>query len=162
MLCCLMRHVLERHVVALEPPPRGIEAVDPGVDEIDHGMTHPTDVPPTVALWNRLCGVSSVRSGPMRGTAFFYRHLPRLSFWLNRMTRANYEREMELLHILCDPSRPGIDVGAKVGMYTYRIRAHSSHVIAFEPIPVFHEMLRAVFEGKGGRIEPFAVSNARG
>ena len=69
---------------------------------------------------------------------------------------------MELLDLLCDRNRPGIDVGAKVGMYTYRIRRHSSEVIAFEPIPMLHQMLRAVFEGKRGRIEPYAVSNQRG
>lgn len=98
----------------------------------------------------------------MRATAFFYRRLPRLSFWLNRMTRANYEREMELLEVLCDRARPGVDIGAKVGMYTYRIRAGSSSVTAFEPIPLFHDMLRAVFADKRGRVEPFALSDVRG
>ena len=81
---------------------------------------------------------------------------------MRRLSRANYEREMELLDLLCDRNRPGIDVGAKVGMYTYRIRRHSSAVIAFEPIPMLNQMLRAVFEGKRGRIEPYAVSNRRG
>src|SRR5437762_13038184 len=93
---------------------------------------------------------------------FSYRRMPRLVFLMRRLSRANYEREMELLDLLCDRNRPGIDVGAKVGMYTYRIRRHSSEVIAFEPIPMLHQMLRAVFEGKRGRIEPYAVSNQRG
>ncbi len=95
-------------------------------------------------------------------SAFFYRHFPRLTFWKQRVWRANYEREMELLDVLCDPTRTGIDIGAKVGMYTYRIRARSSDVIAFEPIPLFNNMLKAVFEGKRARIEPFAVSSVRG
>jgi FkbM family methyltransferase len=93
---------------------------------------------------------------------FTYRRMPRLVFLMRRLGRANYEREMELLDLLCDRERPGIDVGAKVGMYTYRIRQHSSEVIAFEPIPMFHRILRAVFEGKRGRVEPYAVSNQRG
>jgi FkbM family methyltransferase len=93
---------------------------------------------------------------------FLYRRMPRLVFLMRRLKRANYEREMELLDVLCDRNRPGIDVGAKIGMYTYRIRRHSSEVIAFEPIPMFNRILRAVFEGKRGRIEPYAVSNQRG
>jgi FkbM family methyltransferase len=95
-------------------------------------------------------------------SAFFYRHFPRLVFALRRLVRANYEREMELLDLLCERSRTGIDVGAKVGMYTYRIRARSSEVVAFEPIPLFNRMLRAVFEGQRARIEPCALSNHRG
>ena len=93
---------------------------------------------------------------------FAYRRLPRLVFLMRRLSRANYEREMELLDLLCARHRPSIDVGAKVGMYTYRIRAHSSEVIAFEPIPMFNRILRTVFEGKRCRVEPYAVSNQRG
>jgi hypothetical protein len=58
------------------------------------------------------------------------------------------------------PAKTGIDIGA-VGMY-YRIRDASSDVVAFEPIPLFNNMLRAVFEGKRGHIEPVAVSAAPG
>ena len=93
---------------------------------------------------------------------FAYRRMPRLVFLMRRLSRANYEPEMELLDLLCDRNRPGIDIGAKVGMYTYRIRAHSSEVIAFEPIPMFNRVLRTIFEGKRGRVEPYAVSNRRG
>jgi FkbM family methyltransferase len=98
----------------------------------------------------------------MRGAAFFYRHTPRLVFTLRKLARANYEREMELVEALCDRTATGVDIGAKVGMYTYRIRAASADVIAFEPIPLFNNMLRAVFDGKRGRIEPYAVSRAAG
>src|ERR1041385_9556976 len=93
---------------------------------------------------------------------FSYRRMPRLVFLWRRLSGANYEREMELLDLLCDRERPGIDVGAKIGMYTYRIRKHSSEVIAFEPIPMFNRILRAVFDGKRGRVEPYAASNQRG
>src|SRR2546423_9804993 len=92
---------------------------------------------------------------------FSYRRMPRLVFLMRRLSRANYEPEMELLDLLCDRNRPGIDIGAKVGMYTYRIRAHSSEVIAFEPIPMFNRVLRTIFEGKRGRVQPYAVSNRR-
>jgi FkbM family methyltransferase len=69
---------------------------------------------------------------------------------------------MQLLGALCDPNKTGIDVGAKVGMYTYRILARSADVIAFEPNPLFNRMLEAVFTGKPARIEPVALSSARG
>jgi FkbM family methyltransferase len=93
---------------------------------------------------------------------FAYRRIPKLVFFMRRLRGANYEPEMELLDLLCARDRPGIDIGAKVGMYTYRIRKHSSEVIAFEPIPMFNRVLRAVFEGKRARIEPYAASNRRG
>lgn len=94
----------------------------------------------------------------MNGPMWIYRRFPRLTHWWRRLARANYEREMALLAVLCDRRRTGIDVGAKVGMYTYRIRNHSADVVAFEPIPLFHRMLSSVFAGRRARIEPFAVS----
>ena len=96
------------------------------------------------------------------GGSFAFRRMPRLVFLMRRLSRANYEPEMELLDLLCNRKRPGIDIGAKIGMYTYRIRKHSSEVIAFEPIPMFNQFLRAIFEGNRGRVEPYAVSNQRG
>ena len=96
------------------------------------------------------------------GGSFAFRRMPRLVFLMRRLSRANYEPEMELLDLLCDRKRPGIDIGAKIGMHTFRIRTHSSEVIAFEPIPMFNRFLRAIFEGKRGRVEPYAVSNRRG
>lgn len=98
----------------------------------------------------------------MDAAPFAYRRLPKLVFLMRRLSRANYEREMELLDLLCDHSRPSLDIGAKLGMYTYRIRKHSSDVTAFEPIPMFNRILRAVFEGRRGRVEPYAVSDRRG
>ncbi len=92
---------------------------------------------------------------------FWYRRFPRSTFLARRLVGASYEREMQLLDALCDPSKTGIDCGAKVGMYTYRIRARSSDVVAFEPNPLFNRMLQAVFDGKRARIEPYAVSNTR-
>lgn len=93
---------------------------------------------------------------------WWYRTFPRLTFHARKLVGASYEREMQLLEALCDPQKTGIDVGAKVGMYTFRIRDRSSDVIAFEPIPVFQNYLRAVFDGKRGRIEPYALSSEKG
>lgn len=98
----------------------------------------------------------------MNGPAWMYRRLPRVTHWWRRLARANYEHEMTLLPALCDRARTGIDVGAKVGMYSYRIRRHSSDVVVFEPIPLFNRMLAAVFDGKRGRVEPFALSDVAG
>jgi len=97
-----------------------------------------------------------------RSAPFWYRNFPRLTFMARRIARANPEREMGLLDALCDRTRTGIDIGAKVGMYTYRIRDRSSDVVAFEPNPLFNYMLAKVFDGKRGRVEPYAVSNQRG
>ena len=98
----------------------------------------------------------------LRSAPFLYGTFPRVAHAMLRVYGANNEREMELLDVLCDASRTGIDVGAKVGMYTYRIRDRSSDVIAFEPVPLFHRMLTRVFAGKRARIEPYALSSARG
>lgn len=66
-------------------------------------------------------------------------------FWINRVTNANYEEDMEILPELCDAAKTSIDVGAKVGMYTYRLLKYSRQVIAFEPIPELFELLKKVF-----------------
>lgn len=92
----------------------------------------------------------------------WYRRFPRLTFLARRIAGANYEREMALLRVLCDRAATGIDVGAKVGMYTYRIRNWSADVLAFEPIPVLNRFLRTALGGRRVRIEPYAVSNVSG
>lgn len=93
---------------------------------------------------------------------FVYRHFPRLVFAHKRLSGENYEREMELLDLLCDRRLTSLDIGAKLGMYSYRILASSAQVIAFEPIPMFQDFLRAVFARRPFRVEPFAVSNVSG
>jgi FkbM family methyltransferase len=98
----------------------------------------------------------------LRSAAYWYRVFPRLSHALLRKYQANYEREMELLDVLCDGSRTGIDVGAKVGMYTYRLLTRCSDVIAFEPVPLFSRMLERVFARSRCRVEPYALSNGGG
>src|SRR6476661_5900596 len=73
-----------------------------------------------------------------------YARFPRLMFHLRRWQGTNYEPEMELLDILCDRARTSVDVGAKLGMYTHRLRRYSRDVVAFEPIPLLGRMLRKV------------------
>ena len=98
----------------------------------------------------------------LRGAPFWYSTFPRLTHTILRICGANYEREMELLDVLSDRTRTGIDAGAKVGMYTYRILDRASNVVAFEPVPLFNQMLGRVLEGTNGRIEPYALSNHHG
>ena len=98
----------------------------------------------------------------LRGAPFWYGTFPRFAHTILRISGANYEREMELLDVLSDRTRTGIDVGAKVGMYTYRMLDRASNVVAFEPVPLFNQMLDRVLEGTNGRIEPYALSNHHG
>lgn len=96
----------------------------------------------------------------MRGSECFYRRFPRLMFRLRKLVRANYEPEMKLLDILCSREALSVDVGAKVGMYTYRLLRHSAEVLAFEPLPLYAAMLEKVFDGRC-RIERAALSDRR-
>ncbi len=91
-----------------------------------------------------------------------YRRFPRLMFLIRRLGRVNYEREMELLDVLCDKQRTSVDVGAKLGMYTYRLLRHSRDVVAFEPIPLLNGMLQKVFAKKPVKVVPCALSSAPG
>jgi FkbM family methyltransferase len=88
------------------------------------------------APWGAVLGVD---------LTLFYKHLPRFVFFINRVTNANYEEEMRVLGVLCDPARTSIDVGAKVGMYLVRLLPVSKKVIGFEPIPELGRLLRTVF-----------------
>ncbi len=68
-------------------------------------------------------------------TAVFHRLFPAAA--LQRALRRTKEHELELnlLPVLCDPSRVSIDVGANAGVYTAALMSLSSHVIAVEPHP---------------------------
>lgn len=91
-----------------------------------------------------------------------YRRFPRLAHWANRLQGTNREPEMKVLDILCDPAKDSVDVGAKLGMYTYRLLRHSRAVVAFEPNPVLVGVLRAAFAARPCRVEPFALSDGAG
>jgi FkbM family methyltransferase len=94
----------------------------------------------------------------MNLVVFLHRRFPRFIFWIARLGRANYEVEMTLLDLLCQPHALSIDVGAKVGMYTYRIVRHSKEVWAFEPIPELANLLRRQF-GRRVHVENVALSD---
>jgi FkbM family methyltransferase len=94
----------------------------------------------------------------MNFVVFLHRTFPRFIFWMARFGRANYEEEMNLLDLLCQPHTLSIDVGAKVGMYTYRIVKYSKAVWAFEPIPELANLLRKQF-GRQVHVEGVALSD---
>jgi FkbM family methyltransferase len=52
---------------------------------------------------------------------------------------------LRLLRPLCDPRRASVDVGAHAGLYTWFLRRHSAHCIAFEPNPHMAAILRRRF-----------------
>src|SRR5215208_2913928 len=97
----------------------------------------------------------------MNPIVLLHRTFPRFTFWIARVARANYEREMELLDVLCQPDALSIDVGAKVGMYTYRMVRHSKAVWAFEPISELANLLRKQF-GRSVHVENVALSDYAG
>jgi len=97
----------------------------------------------------------------MKAPLFLYRHFPRLTLLLAKLAKSSYEPEMEYLDVICDQGKMSLDIGAKVGMYSYRLARHSSSVVAFEPIPRFHNMLKVALKGVA-RVEPVAVSNEIG
>jgi len=91
-----------------------------------------------------------------------YQRFPRLMFHYRRLRGVNYEREMELLDVLCDRTKTSVDVGCKLGMYTYRLLPHSRDVVSFEPIPVLIRFLQTVFAKKKVRVMGCALSDAPG
>ena len=97
----------------------------------------------------------------MNVIVFLHRTFPRFMYWLARLGHANYEEEMNLLDLLCQPETLSIDVGAKVGMYTYRIVTHSKAVWAFEPVPELASLLRKQF-GRRVHVENVALSDRAG
>jgi len=98
---------------------------------------------------------------PMNLIPFIYNSFPRLTYWGFRFSKANYEKEMEFLDLLCDPRKLSLDIGAKVGMYTYRLLKHSREVWAFEPIPLLANILQKTFSGRV-RVESVALSDRAG
>jgi FkbM family methyltransferase len=91
-----------------------------------------------------------------------YLRFPRLMFWYRRLQGVNDEPEMAWLDILCDRDATSVDIGAKLGMYTYRLLRHSRDVVAFEPIPLLARLLGRVFRNKPCRIESCGLSDRPG
>ncbi|NOZ42181.1 MAG: FkbM family methyltransferase [Alphaproteobacteria bacterium] len=93
---------------------------------------------------------------------FLYRSFPNLLFLFRKLTRVNEEPEMKLLPILCRNDMTSLDVGAKFGMYTYRLRRHSGKVIAFEPIRDLSTALSRIFRTERVDIMALALSATAG
>ena len=94
---------------------------------------------------------------------FFYKHFPRLIFFINRTTGGGVEEEMKLLGLLCDKTKTSLDVGAKVGMFSYRLLPLSKKVIAFEPIPDLHQLIvKSMGKDQKLKIENYALSEKKG
>ena len=91
-----------------------------------------------------------------------YRRFPRLMFLQRLWQGINYEKEMELLDVLCDSRKTSVDVGAKLGMYSHRLLRHSRDVVAVEPIPLLVYMLERVFRWRRCQILPCALSHEAG
>lgn len=93
---------------------------------------------------------------------FIYRLFPRLLFFIRKIMLVNKEAEMDLLHILCCSDKTSLDVGAKFGMYTYRLNENSKKVIAFEPISDLNIALSIIFQKDNIDIMPLALSDSSG
>jgi FkbM family methyltransferase len=91
-----------------------------------------------------------------------YKRYPWLMFRLRRLQGINYEKEMELLDVLCDRDKTSVDIGAKLGMYTHRLLRHSRDVVAVEPIPLLVNMLERVFRKHKCHVVPCALSDQPG
>ena len=85
---------------------------------------------------------------------------------LNWREKRFYEKfgeiELQLLDILCDPSRDSLDVGANDGSFVHFLRSRSKTVHAFEPMPEQVATLHRKFRGGNVVIHPMALSREAG
>ncbi len=73
---------------------------------------------------------------PFRG---YYRY--RAHKYLTRI-----DREMGLIEYMADPRRISLDIGANLGLFTFYLARHSTHVHAFEPNPLPFRLLGKVVD----------------
>lgn len=91
-----------------------------------------------------------------------YRFFPKFLFLIRKLTHVNIEPEMQLLHFLCQDQKTSLDVGAKFGMYTYRLNRYSKKVVIFEPIKDLNIALSKIFQNNTVEIMPLALSESSG
>jgi len=91
-----------------------------------------------------------------------YRLFPKFLFLIRKSTYVNYEAEMELLPVLCQAGMTSLDIGAKFGMYSYRLNRHSKDVIIFEPIEELNIALSKIFLKHTVDVMPLALSDSSG
>ena len=87
---------------------------------------------------------SLIRVGKNLGRKAF----PRLRYTRNVRQWAKAEQEIALLPALCQRSAVSIDVGANRGCYIWHLLQTSARVVAFEPLPSMHELLRSMYGSK--------------
>lgn len=87
---------------------------------------------------------------------------PRIRLW-SRAVRAwrDGEPELRILGKLCQPDLTAIDIGANYGVYSWYLRKHARHVVAFEPQPEMAGFLKAAL-GSSLRVELAALSDSFG
>jgi FkbM family methyltransferase len=71
------------------------------------------------------------------------------------------EAELKLVPFLADPQRLSLDVGANKGVYSYVLRRHSRHVVAFEPNPKIRAVLSR-WADMQVEVLPYALSEKSG
>jgi FkbM family methyltransferase len=71
------------------------------------------------------------------------------------------EWELRELHRIVPKQGLAIDVGANVGVYSYRLKRLGHRVVSFEPDPAYQERLKSLL-GPDARIEAVALSSAGG
>src|ERR1700761_3211592 len=80
--------------------------------------------------------------------------------WNVIKAKAAGEKELVYVNALCDPSLVSIDIGANRGIYSYLMRQHSSSVVAFEPNPIYADLVRRAL--KDVQVIEAAVSDHAG
>jgi FkbM family methyltransferase len=83
---------------------------------------------------------------------------PELMFKISLWRKGKYEREVDILKYLIQPSRMAIDIGANIGYYTYHMLKYTDKIMVFEPNPLPAAKLRRLF-GTKARIEQVALSD---
>lgn len=78
---------------------------------------------------------------------------PKLLLKIRSIRYKKDEPEIEIVSILCDKNKLGLDIGANLGIYSYAISKNSKKCIALEPHPDYAKRLKCL------RIENIIVLN---
>ena len=69
--------------------------------------------------------------------------------------------EIRFIKRLCSVNKASVDIGANLGIFSYFMRRHSSHVFAYEPNPDLVALLNSTFRS-GVTVVPTALSSEPG
>lgn len=81
--------------------------------------------------------------------------------YLVAKARLKGEAELKLVPFLADPERLSLDVGANKGVYSFVLRRHSHHVVAFEPNPKIRAVL-CRWADQNVEVSPYALADKSG